>query len=261
MDLHLKDHVALVAGGTGGIGSATVRAFLAEGAKVAFSSISQAEVDALLAQEGVDPDRARGFVVDLTDEGAVAGFVRDATRAFGTIDHVVAAAGIEGTHARICDMDVAAFERVYAINVFSVLMLAKHAGPVMAEKGGGSMVVLASSSAYEPIEGNSDYSSSKYAVAGLTKCIANELGPSGVHVNYVCPGCVDTAMMRRIEVSIFGEEMPHQKAMSLVAEGTLDKRYARPEEIANAILFLSSDVTSHVAGLGLRVDSNVPGVI
>lgn len=261
MDLHLKDHVALVAGGTGGIGSATVRAFLAEGAKVAFSSISQAEVYALLAQEGVDPDRARGFVVDLTDEGAVAGFVRDATRAFGTIDHVVAAAGIEGTHARICDMDVTAFERVYAINVFSVLMLAKHAGPVMAEKGGGSMVVLASSSAYEPIEDNSDYSSSKYAVAGLTKCIANELGPSGVHVNYVCPGCVDTAMMRRIEVSIFGEEMPHQKAMSLVAEGTLDKRYARPEEIANAILFLSSDVTSHVAGLGLRVDSNVPGVI
>lgn len=261
MDLHLKDSVALVAGGTGGIGSATVKAFLDEGANVAFSSVSQAEIDALLARDDIDETRVRGFVVDLTSEEAVRQFVEGAITAFGHIDHVVAAQGIMGTQAPIAQTDFAQFQKVFAVNTFSVLLLAKYAGPVLARQGSGSMVVIASSSAYEPVAGNAAYASSKYAVAGLTKCIANELGPKGVQVNYVCPGCVDTSMMRQVEVGIFGEGMPHEKAMALVAGSALDKRYAHPEEIATAILYLSSDVSSHTAGIGLRVDANVPGVI
>lgn len=71
----------------------------------------------------------------------------------------------------------------------------------------------------------------------------------------------DTSMMRQVEVGIFGEDMAHEKAMALVAGSALDKRYAHPEEIATAILYLSSDVSSHTAGIGLRVDANAPGVI
>ena len=106
--------------------------------------------------------------------------------------------------------------------------------------------------------GNSAYVSSKYAVAGLTKCVALELGPNGIHVNYVCPGPVDTPMMLRIEKDFFGDTMTHEEAMALLAGNyAMDKRYAKPEEVANAVLYLSSEVSAHTAGMGMHVDSKV----
>lgn len=258
MDLKLKDKVVLVTGGTGGIGSAIVRGFLAEGAKVAFSSTRQEKIDALLPTLNASKDQVAGFVADMNSEKDIQAFVENVKAAFGTIDIVVPNAGYEGKAHPVQEMTLELFEKTYMLNVFSVMLLMKYAAPVLIEKKSGSVVVVASAAAYEPTAGNSAYVSSKYAVAGLTKCVAMELGPNGIHVNYVCPGPVDTPMMLRIEKDFFGDTMTHEEAMAMLA-GTyaMDKRYAKPEEVANAVLYLASEVSAHTAGMGMHVDSKV----
>ncbi|MBR3195516.1 MAG: SDR family oxidoreductase [Clostridia bacterium] len=255
MDLKLKDKVVLITGGTGGIGTAIVKAYLAEGAKVAFSSTSQAKIDALMPE--LEGDVA-GFVADMNKEEDIKNFVENAKEKFGTIDIVVPNAGYEGKAHPVQEMTLELFQQTYMLNVFSVMLLMKYAAPTLIEKQSGSVVVVASAAAYEPTAGNSAYVSSKYAVAGLTKCVALELGPNGIHVNYVCPGPVDTPMMLRIEKDFFGDTMTHEEAMAMLA-GTyaMDKRYAKPEEVANAVLYLSSEVAAHTAGMGMHVDSKV----
>ena len=255
MDLKLRDKVVLITGGTGGIGTAIVKGYLAEGAKVAFSSTSQAKIDALLPT--LEGDVA-GFVADMNKEEDIKAFVENAKAKFGTIDIVVPNAGYEGKAHPVQDMTLELFQQTYMLNVFSVMLLMKYAAPTLIEKKSGAVVVVASAAAYEPTAGNSAYVSSKYAVAGLTKCVAMELGPNGIHVNYVCPGPVDTPMMLRIEKDFFGDSMTHEEAMAMLA-GTyaMDKRYAKPEEVANAVLYLSSEVSAHTAGMGMHVDSKV----
>ena len=257
MDLKLKDKVVLVTGGTGGIGTAIVKAFLAEGAKVAFSSTSQAKIDALIPTLDAAEGQVTGYVADMTNEEDIKNFVEAAKADFGTIDVVVPNAGYEGQAHPVQDMTLDLFEKVYMLNVFSVMLMLKYAAPTLIEKQSGSVVVIASAAAYEPTAGNSAYVSSKYAVSGLTKCIAMELGPVGVHVNYICPGPVDTPMMLRIEKDFF-PEMSHEEAMAVLAGAyAMDKRYAKPEEVANAVLYLSSEVSAHTAGMGMHVDSKV----
>ncbi len=257
MDLKLKDKVVLVTGGTGGIGSAVVKAFLDEGAKVAFSSTKQEKIDKLLPELNAKEDRVKGFVADFTKEEEIKAFVENAKAHFGTIDIVVPNAGYEGKAHPVQDMTLDLFEDTYMLNVFSVMLTMKYAAPTLIEKQSGAVVVVASAAAYEPTAGNSAYVSSKYAVAGLTKCVALELGPVGVHVNYVCPGPVDTPMMLRIEKDFFGD-LSHEEAMAQLAGAyAMDKRYATPEEVANAVLYLSSEVSAHTAGMAMHIDSKV----
>ena len=255
MDLKLRDKVVLVTGGTGGIGTAIVKGFLAEGAKVAFSSTSQAKIDALLPT--LEGDVA-GFVADMNKEEDIKAFVESAKAKFGTIDIVVPNAGYEGKAHPVQDMTLELFQQTYMLNVFSVMLLMKYAAPTLIEKKSGAVVVVASAAAYEPTAGNSAYVSSKYAVAGLTKCVAMELGPNGIHVNYVCPGPVDTPMMLRIEKDFFGDSMTHEEAQAMLAgQYAMDKRYAKPEEVATAVVYLASPVSSHTAGMGMHIDSKV----
>ena len=258
IDLKLKDKVVLVSGGTGGIGTAIVKGFLAEGAKVAFSSTSQAKIDALIPTLGAAEGQVAGFVADMNQEDDIKNFVEGAKAHFGTIDIVVPNAGYEGKAHPVQDMTLELFEKTYMLNVFAVMLMLKYAAPTLIEKKSGAVVVIASAAVYEPTAGNSAYVSSKYAVAGLTKCVAMELGPMGIHVNYICPGPVDTPMMLRIEKDFFGDTMTHEEAMAMLAGNyAMDKRYAKPEEIANAVLYLASEVSSHTAGMGMHIDSKV----
>ena len=258
MDLKLQDKVVLVTGGTGGIGSAIVKGFLDEGAKVAFSSTRQEKADALVAELGVGEDRVKGFVADLNKEEDIKALVENAKEYFSTIDIVIPNAGYEGKAHPVQDMTLELFEQTYMLNVFAVMLTLKYTAPILIENGKGSVVVIASAAAYEPTAGNSAYVSSKYACAGLVKCVAMELGPLGIHVNYICPGPVDTPMMKRIEQDFFGDTMTHEEAQALLAgQYAMDKRYAKPEEIATAALYLASEVSSHTAGMGMHIDSKV----
>ena len=257
MDLHLQDKVAIVTGGTGGIGTAIVKAFLREGAKVAFSSTSQAKIDALIPTLDAAEGRVKGYVADMTKEEDIKNLVEAVKADFGSFDIVVPNAGYEGKAHPVQDMTLALFEKVYMLNTFAVMLTMKYTAPTLIEKQSGAIVVIASGAAYEPTAGNSAYVSSKYAVAGLTKCVAMELGPVGVHVNYICPGPVDTPMMLRIEKDFF-PELSHEEAMAALAGAyAMDKRYAKPEEVADAVVYLASDVSAHTAGMGMHIDSKV----
>lgn len=258
MDLKLKDKVALITGGTGGIGTAIVKGFLAEGAKVAFSSTSQEKIDALIPTLDAEEGQVAGFVADMTKEEDIKNLIEAVKAKFGTYDIVVPNAGYEGKALPVHEMTKDIFEKTYDLNVFAVMLTLKYAVPTLIEKQSGAVVVIASAAAYEPTAGNSAYVSSKYAVAGLTKCVALELGPIGINVNYICPGPVDTPMMLRIEKDFFGDTMTHEEAMAMLAGNyAMDKRYAKPEEIANAVLYLSSEVSAHTAGMGMHIDSKV----
>ena len=210
MDLKLKDKIVLVTGGTGGIGTAIVKGFLAEGAKVAFSSTRQEKIDALLPQLDAEEGQVAGFVANMNSEDDIRKLVEDAKAHFGTIDIVVPNAGYEGKARPVQEMTLDIYQETYQLNVFSIMLLMKYAAPILIEKNSGAVVVVASAAAFEPTAGNSAYVSSKYAVCGFTKCLAMELGPVGIHVNYVCPGPVDTPMMRRIEKDFFGD-MSHDE--------------------------------------------------
>ena len=168
MDLKLKDKVVLVTGGTGGIGTAIVKGFLAEGAKVAFSSTRQEKIDALLPTLGAAEGQVAGFVADLNKEEDIRNFVEGAKAHFGTIDILVPNAGYEGQAHPVQDMTLELFEKTYMLNVFAVMLTMKYAAPTLIEKGSGSVVVIASAAAYEPTAGNSAYVSSKYAVGSLS---------------------------------------------------------------------------------------------
>ena len=147
MDLHLQDKVVLVSGGTGGIGTAIVKAFLAEGAKVAFSSTAQEKIDRLIPTLGAKEGQVAGFVADMNTEEDIKNFVENAKAHFGTIDIVVPNAGYEGKAHPVQDMELDLFEKTYMLNVFAVMLMLKYAAPTLIEKKSGSVVVVASAAA------------------------------------------------------------------------------------------------------------------
>lgn len=259
MDLKLKDKVVVMTGATGGIGSAIARAFAAEGAKLAISSTRQEKLDALIPTLGMKPEDVKGFVIDATKEDQVKGFVEGAAEYFGHIDIVVPTSGYEGKTTPIQGVEMSEVEKVYSLNVFAPMYMMKYAVPYLTAQKSGAIVVIASAGSFTPAPNMSTYCSSKYAVAGLTKCVANEVGADGVHVNYICPGPVDTDMMRRIEKDTFGDTMTHEEAEKIFASTALDKRYCKPEEVANAVLYLASEVSAHTTGMPMHLDSIVAG--
>jgi len=257
MEYGLKDKVVLINGATGGIGQALVKKFAAEGCKLAISSSSQAKLDAFVPTLGLGKDRLATFVADVTEEEQVKAFVDGAEKYFGHIDTVIPNAGYEGEYQLIQDATIESYMAVYKVNVFGVMFLLKHAAPYLISQGHGSVVVIASNGSYTTAAGMSAYCSSKHACAGIAKSVALELGPHGIHCNYICPGGVDTPMIVRIEKNTFGDTKTHEECEQIFGASYLDKRYCRPDEVADLALFLASDVSSHIMGSGIRLDAGM----
>ena len=147
--------------------------------------------------------------------------------------------------------------KVYSVNVFGVMYLCKYAAPYLIKQGSGAIVTIASNGSYTTAAGMSAYCSSKHAVAGVAKSVALELGPHGIHCNYICPGGVDTPMIVRIEKNTFGDTKTHEECEQIFGKDYLDKRYCKPEEVADLAVFLASPVSSHMMGSGLRLDAGM----
>lgn len=257
MDLKLKDKVVLINGSTGGIGQALCRAFAGEGCKLAIASTSQAKLDAFVPTLAIAPENIKTFVVDAKKEEEIKAWVDGAYEHFGHIDVVIPNAGFEGKYQEIQDCTLEDYMKVYTINVFSVMLLMKHAAPYLIKQGSGAIVTIASNGSYTTSPGMSAYCSSKHAVAGIAKSVALELGPHGIHCNYICPGGVETPMIHRIEKNTFGDTKTHEECEEIFGASYLDKRYCKPEEVANLALYLASDVSSHMMGSGLRLDGGM----
>jgi NAD(P)-dependent dehydrogenase (short-subunit alcohol dehydrogenase family) len=234
------DKVAVVTGGASGIGLATTRRLVAEGARVVVADLAAVALADVESELG---DAVATVVADISEEADVAGLVTTATERFGRLDIAFANAGI-GSIARLADLSVEEWNRVLAINLTGPYLLIKHAGPAMG--AGGSIVVTASLNAVQPGVGMGAYCTSKAGAAMLVEVAAMELGPRGIRVNAVAPGLVMTPLTQGVTM------LP--AVLDDYVENTLVGRYAAPEEIAGVVAFLCSDEAGYITGTLQLID-------
>lgn len=254
MDSGLKDKVVMITGSTGGIGEAITRAFAAEGCKLAVSSTSQEKLDRMTKNLDIAPDHLLTFIVDVTKEEMIRDMVEKTVAHYGSLDVQVNNAGYDGRMAPITEQTYEDFMKVYNINIFGPMFGMKYACRQMLKQGSGAIVNIASVGSYVGAPGMAPYVSSKHAVAGLSKCVALEVAASGIRVNCVCPGAVDTPMMRSIEKAALGEGVSTEEAMKVFAKDYPDGRYAKPSEVADLALYLASSRAGHLSGSCIRLD-------
>jgi NAD(P)-dependent dehydrogenase (short-subunit alcohol dehydrogenase family) len=243
----LEGKIAFVTGAGSGIGAACARRFAEEGARLAGFDLTDSPLeDWKLAQaRSSDAMYLRG---DVRDEAAVAAALKSACERFGRIDVVVNAAGVAGG-GPVHLASAAEWDRVVDINLKGTFFVCKHALPAMLEQGGGNIVNIASVEGLEGSEGGSAYNASKGGVVLLTRNMAMDYARKGIRVNAVCPGFIDTPMLR----GVFG--LPGmQEMLAKIVDAHQLGRLGRPEEIASAVLFFASDDASFVTGQALAVD-------
>lgn len=241
----LKNKVAIITGGTRGIGFAVAEAFLKNGAKVAVLGSRKETADAAVEKlTAIDPSfEVMGLYPDLTDYNAVEAAFAEVKARFGRVDILVNNAGISAREP-IEAYQPDAFKNIMDLNVTAVFNGCKAVVPMMKENGGGSIINTSSMVAKTGQQSGVGYPASKFAVNGMTVSLARELGKYNIRVNAVAPGVTRTDM-----VAALPEEM-----VARVAAGIPMGRVGEPEEVANAFLFLASDMASYVSGAVLAVD-------
>jgi NAD(P)-dependent dehydrogenase (short-subunit alcohol dehydrogenase family) len=247
----LGDKIAIITGATGGIGEAAARRFAAEGARLALLGRSAERVNALVASLDAG-ERARGFVADAADGGAMDKAVRSVLGECDRIDVLFANAGTEGEVRPLEEQSRAAFEAVLETNVIGVWLAMKAVVPAMKSQRTGSIIVTSSTAGLAGIAGVAPYVASKHAVNGLVKTAALELGPHGIRVNAIAPGPIDNRMMRSLEQQRNPEDPDAQRRARAAAQPL--GRYGTNEEVAALALFLASEESSYCTGTVHAVD-------
>lgn len=241
----LAGKVAIITGATGGIGEATARRFLQEGASVMLVGRSADKLQETRARLNTDTGLAH-FVADAADEEATAAAVAATIAAFGGVDILFANAGTEGKVAMIEDINRADFEQVLQTNVIGVWLAMKYCVQSMKQRGGGSIIITSSIAGVTAGAGIAPYNASKHAVNGLMKSAALELGAAKIRVNAIAPGPIDNRMIFSLEAQ-FLPETPALVRDDLISKIAL-QRYGTNEEVANLALFLASDESAYCSG-------------
>lgn len=244
--------VVLITGAGNGIGRASAIGFASRGAKVVIVDRDTAGGEAtagILRQQGGE---ARFVAADVTKSAEVQNYVKVALDAYGQIDCFYNNAGIEGAVAPTAEYDEDMFDRVMAVNVKGVFLGLRHVLPVMIKQGRGAIVNTASIAGLVASPGMPAYVASKHAVIGLTKTAAGEVGRSGVRVNAVCPGPIDTRMIHALE-AVLNPDDPAAVGARYQSSIPLG-RYGTAEEVANIVQFLCSDLASNITGAHYVVD-------
>ena len=242
----MKDQVILITGALAGIGRATALVAAREGYGIVVSGRNRETGAALEAELRALGAPARFLPADVRDEDDVQALVEGAVRHFGRLDAAINNAGTEGHAAPIVDQTPDAYAATFGTNVLGVLLCMKHELRVMQPQGFGSIVNISSTMGSRGAANASLYVASKHAVEGLTKSGALEAAPFGVRVNAIAPGPIETAMLDRFTGA------PDRKA-GLLASVPL-RRAGRPEEVADAMLFLASSKASFVTGQIINVN-------
>jgi NAD(P)-dependent dehydrogenase (short-subunit alcohol dehydrogenase family) len=244
--------VALITGAGNGIGRAAALAFASRGASVVVvdrDAPSAERTAATIRQQGAD---ALAYTADVTKSAEVQGYVKAAMDAYGRIDCFFNNAGIEGKVAAIVDSDEAVFDQVLATNVKGVFLGLRAVLPVMLAQKSGAVVNTASVAGLVGTPGMAPYVASKHAVIGLTKSAAGEVARSGVRVNAVCPGPIDTRMIHSIEAQL---DPADPAAVQARYEAALPLgRYGTAEEVASVVVFLCSDLAGNINGAQYVID-------
>lgn len=247
------DQRVLVTGGAAGIGRAIATKFLGEGARVAICDADRDAVDAF-AREFPDAICA---TADVTQEHEMALFFERVETAWGGVDVVCANAGTGGPAGAIEDLAYDDWQRCVATNVHGSFLTCRWAARLMKAQGSGLIAMTSSTAGIMGYPFRSPYAAAKWAVVGMTKTLAMELGPFGVRVNAVCPGAVEGPRMDRV---IANEAKARGESEDVVRQsyvtGVSMKTWVQAEDIANSVFFLASDAGLKISGQILSIDGH-----
>jgi NAD(P)-dependent dehydrogenase (short-subunit alcohol dehydrogenase family) len=249
----LAGKVAVITGGSGGIGLATGRLFAAEGALVVLVDLDQGRLQAAVAETG--SAAVSHQVADVSDEAQMRAALAATVAQHGRLDVLFCNAGTEGRVAPLAEMPVEDFDRVMAVNVRGVFLGLKHALPLMQHQGGGSIIITSSVAGVRGAARLAPYAASKHAVVGLMRSAVLEAGSSGARINTVHPAPIETRMMRAIEHGRApgAEAAARQMISSRIPQG----RYGTADEVAATVLFLASDDSRYCTGGQYAVDGGM----
>jgi NAD(P)-dependent dehydrogenase (short-subunit alcohol dehydrogenase family) len=255
----MQGKIAIITGGAGQIGYATARSLAGAGADLMLVDI---RAEALAARHGELQTlgvRVETHVADVSKSSDVAAYVASALQTFGRIDAFFNNAGVEGKLGPTHEYDEAEFDKIIAVNLRGIFLGLRHVLPVMLRQGSGAVVNTGSIASERGLAGACAYNASKHGVIGLTRTAASEVGASGVRVNAVMPGVIDTPLLEAMLRMMFaGDVQAGKRALGKVA--TQD-RIGTPAEVGEVVTFLLSDAASFVNGAAWAVDGGALSTI
>jgi NAD(P)-dependent dehydrogenase (short-subunit alcohol dehydrogenase family) len=248
----LEGKRAIVTGAASGIGRASAVAFARAGARVLAVDVEEAgleETADLISREGGE---VIGRRIDVSHEDEVRAAVEECAQRFGGLEVVYANAGVSGRHAPVLDLTVGDWREVLEVNLIGPFLCIKHGAPAIIKSGGGSILCTASVAGLRSGAGSTPYSASKAGVISLVQTTANQLAGTGVRINAICPGLIETGMTRPVF-----EYARQRKTDHKIGQLNPTRRGGQPEEIANLALFLASDESSYLNGQAIAVDGGL----
>ncbi|MEE2683353.1 MAG: glucose 1-dehydrogenase [Actinomycetota bacterium] len=245
----LEEKIAIITGGASGIGEGTVRRFVEEGAKCVIADIQGDLANSLADEIG---NNVVPFALDVADENQVSECVDFAVERYGRLDVMFNNAGILGAVGPIAEIGRDGWLRTIDVLLNSVFYGIKHSARVMQEQGFGSIISTASTAGVRAGLGPHVYTAAKHAVVGLSQSVATELGQHGIRVNVIAPGGTISGLTARL---VTGDHQNLEKASTIIGANNPLGRAGRPEDIANAVLYLASDEASFTNGAVLVVDA------
>ena len=244
--------VAVVTGAGAGIGRATAEAFAAEGAAVVAADWDEPAAQAVVAAITADGGQALAVHADVSQDGDAARIASATRDAFGGIDILFNNAAVQ-TYGSVWELPEEAWDRTIGVNLKSIYLVSRHCIPVMMERGGGSIINTASVQGLASQRNVAAYAAAKGGVISLTRNMALDLGGHNIRVNSVCPGAIDTPLLRWASDLFGGEAEDTEDMGAMHALG----RVGQPEEVAKIVLFLASDDASFCTGGAYLVDGGL----